>query len=86
MLCTLDNQDPRWVPALIVKRQGSHMFHVRVVPKGPIWRRHLNQLQTRYVSDSNNNIEGVPSTSNAVQEPTSNLFTLKKKSLTSSFT
>ena len=40
------NQDPRWIPALIVKRQGSRIFHVRVVPTGPIWRRHLNQLQT----------------------------------------
>ena len=26
------NQDPRWVPVVIVKRQGSRMFHVRVVP------------------------------------------------------
>ena len=28
------NQNPRWVPALIVKRQSNCMFHVRVVPKG----------------------------------------------------
>ena len=65
------NQDPLWVPAVIVKRQGSRMFHVRVVPIGPIWRRHLNQLQSRYDSDSDNDIEDVPSTSDAVQEPSS---------------
>ena len=26
------NQDPRWVPAIIVKRQGTRMFNARVVP------------------------------------------------------
>ena len=56
------NQDPR-------SRQGIRMFHVRVVPTGPIWRRYLNQLRTRYVS--HNDIKDVPSTSDAVQEPTS---------------
>ena len=36
------NQDPRWAPAVIVKRQGSRIFHERVVPTRPSWRRHLN--------------------------------------------
>ena len=62
------------------------MFHVRVVLTGPIWRRHLNQLQTRYVSDSNNNIKNVPSTSDAVQQLSSESFNSKKQSLMSSFT
>ena len=27
------------------------MSYARVVPRGPIWRCHLNQLQPRYTSD-----------------------------------
>ena len=50
------------------------MFHVRVVLEGPIWRRQLNQLLLRYVSDSDNGIEDVPSTYDAVQKPTSELL------------
>ena len=29
-----ENQDPRWVPAIIVKHQGTRMFDVRVVLRG----------------------------------------------------
>ena len=47
------------------------MFHVRVLLEGPIWRRQLDQLLLRYVSDSDSDIEDVPSTYDAVQKPTS---------------
>ena len=31
------NHDPRWVPAVVMKRKGSRTVHVRVAPRGPIW-------------------------------------------------
>jgi len=42
------DRDPRWVPAIVVKRFGTHSVNVRVVPRGPVWRRHIDQR--RYVS------------------------------------
>ncbi|CAI9716165.1 Tf2-6 poly [Octopus vulgaris] len=45
------NQDLRWVPAIAVKKQGTRTFHVQVMPRGPIWRLHLEQLQLRYSSE-----------------------------------
>ena len=44
------NQEPRWVPAVVVAKRGARMFNVRVTPRGPIWRRHLDQLRPRYFS------------------------------------
>ena len=44
------NKEPRWVPATIVKKKGARMFHVRIFPNGPVWRRHLDQLRPRYFS------------------------------------
>ena len=45
------DKEPRWVPAVVVKRFGSRSFNVKVLPKGPVWRRHLEQLQPRHTSD-----------------------------------
>ena len=75
------NQDPRWVPALIIKKQGSRMFHVRVIPKGPIWRRHINQLQPRYVSDSDNDIEDMSYSFDTIQEPVSSKSSTEENDL-----
>ena len=55
------DQDPRWVLAIIVKRQGTRMFNVRVVPRGPIWTRHLDQLQPRNTSDEDDDPSEAPS-------------------------
>ena len=44
------DKDPRWVPAVITKVQGARTVTVRVYPKGPIWRRHVEQLRPRYFS------------------------------------
>ena len=44
------NQEPHWVPAVVVAKRGARMFNVRVTPRGPIWRRHLDQLRPRYFS------------------------------------
>lgn len=45
------DQDGRWVPAIVTKRHGSRSVNVKVTPRGPIWRRHIDQLQFRYTSD-----------------------------------
>ena len=68
---------------LTILTQGRRICYVRVVLKEPIWHRHFNQLQPPYISDSDNGIEDVPSTSDAVQELTIESFTLKEKSLPS---
>ena len=45
------DKQPRWVPAVIQKSQGTRCFNVKVLPRGPVWRRHWEQLQPRYASD-----------------------------------
>ena len=45
------DKDPRWVPAIVTKRKGTRTFNVKVLPRGPTWRRHLEQLQRRHISD-----------------------------------
>ena len=44
------DKDARWVPAVIKKRRGSRCFDIKVVPRGPTWRRHLEQLKPRYAT------------------------------------
>ena len=44
------DKDARWVPAIITKRKGTRTMNVRVYPKGPTWRRHVEQLKPRYAS------------------------------------
>jgi hypothetical protein len=41
------SREPRWVPAVVQSRKGTRTFNVRVLPNGPLWRRHLEQLQPR---------------------------------------
>ena len=55
-------KEPRWVPAIVVKRFGSRSVNVRVFPKGPTWRRHLEQLRPRYVTDEDYEPGEEPST------------------------
>ena len=45
------DRDPRWVPAIVTKVHGTRSVNVRVIPPGPTWRRHLDQLRLRYGSD-----------------------------------
>ena len=70
-----------------MKRKGTRTFTVRICPRGPIRRRHIEQLQPRNVSEEDN--EGgedpqcfptsrVPSTENTTYtmhgtDPASNL-------------
>ena len=44
-----NHRSPRWVPAVVVKVFGTRSVNVRVLPRGPIWRRHIEQLRPRYV-------------------------------------
>ena len=44
------DKEPRWVPAVITKRKGTHTMNVRVYPRGPTWHHHIEQLQPRYIS------------------------------------
>ncbi len=60
------DKDPRWIPATVVKQRGNRSYNVKVHPRGPIWRRHLEQLQPRYASDEDVEPGEVP----AVQRPT----------------
>ena len=41
-------RDPRWVPAVIIKRTDTRNIQVRTVPQDSIWRRHIDQLRLRY--------------------------------------
>jgi hypothetical protein len=40
-------EDPKWIPGIIVKVRGTRNFEVKLLPHGPIWRRHLEQLKPR---------------------------------------
>ena len=48
------DKHPCWVPAIVKKSLGTRCFNVKVVPHGPVWRRHWEQLQPRYVTDEDN--------------------------------
>ena len=48
------DKHPRWVPAIVKKSLGTRCFNVKVVPHGPVWRRHWEQLQPRYVTNEDN--------------------------------
>ena len=59
-------KEPRWVPATVTKVFSSRSFNVRVSPKEVTWRRHLQQLRSRYSfqedddpgESSNSSLEG----------------------------
>lgn len=39
---------PRWIPAVVTKVHGTRSVTVRIVPQGPTWRRHVEQVRPRY--------------------------------------
>jgi len=49
-------KDPRWVPATVIKVFGSRSVNVKVHPRGPVWRRHIEQLQPRYGQEQDTEI------------------------------
>ena len=54
------DRDPRWVPAIVTKVHGTRSINVRVIPRGPTWRRHLDQLRPRYDSDQDDDPCEIP--------------------------
>ena len=44
------SKDPRWVPAVVTKLFGRRAASVRISPRGPVWRRHLEQLRPRHTA------------------------------------
>jgi len=62
------DRDPRWVPAIVVKRFGTRGVNMRVVPRGPVWRRHIDQLQRRYVSPDDTEPGDTPRLSESREE------------------
>lgn len=45
------NKSPRWVSAVVIKVHGTRSVNVRVLPRGPTWRRHIDQLRPRFGVD-----------------------------------
>ena len=43
-----DRNHQKWVPAVVTKVHGSRSVNVKVLPGGPIWRRHYDQLRPQY--------------------------------------
>ena len=41
------DKEPRWIPAIILKMLGTRSAKVRILPNGPVWRRHIEQLKPR---------------------------------------
>lgn len=54
------DRDPRWVPAVVLKRLGTRCLNVRVVPRGPVWRRHVEQLRPRYGAETDDDPGEIP--------------------------
>ena len=54
------DRDPRCVPAIVTKVHGTRSVNVRVIPRGPTWRRHLDQLRPRYGSDQDDDPCEIP--------------------------
>ena len=57
-VCAVTWTSPRKASSLgtcdLKKSLGTRCFNVKVVPHGPVWRRHWEQLQPRYVTDEDN--------------------------------
>ena len=45
------SHQPRWVPAIVTKRHGTRSVNIQVLPQGPAWRRHVDQLRPRYTTE-----------------------------------
>ena len=72
------NQKPRWVPAVVTKVIGARTVNVRVHPRGPVWRRHVEQLRLRHGAEDDDDPGDIiretckqAGTEKSEQEPTS---------------
>jgi len=62
------DRDSRLVLAIVVKRFGTRSVNVRVVLRGPVWRRHVDQLQQRYVSPDDTEPGDTPRLSKSAEQ------------------
>ena len=62
------DRDPRWVPAIVVRRFGTRSVNVRGVPRGPVWRHHIDQVQRHYVSPDDTEPGDIPRLSESREE------------------
>ena len=51
------SEDPRWVAAVVIIRLGTRTVSVRVHPRGPVWKRHIDQLRPRYGASEDSETE-----------------------------
>lgn len=57
------DREPQWVPATVSKRLGARHLLVKVFPRGPVWKRHIEQIRPRFGSDQDNDPGEIVSTS-----------------------
>ena len=57
------------MPAVVTKVYGTRNVNVRVVPNGPTWRRHIEQLRPRLESTEEAHPEKFPLTSQELEAP-----------------
>ena len=50
------DKTPRWVPAIVPKRLGTRHPLVKVLPQGPVWKRHIEQVRPRYGFDQDTDL------------------------------
>ena len=55
------DRQPRWIPAVVTKVFGTRAVSVRIVPRGSIWRRHIDQLRPQYTTDEDADPGEMPS-------------------------
>lgn len=64
--------EPKWAPATVVIVHGSRSVNVKVHPRRPIWRRHLEQLLPRYAVDDDSkpgqDVQDLIRTQNTVEQ------------------
>ena len=65
------DKDPRWVPAIVIKVHGPRSVNVRVHPRGPTWRRHIDQLRPCYGVDQDTDPGDTSAPSSLTQVPDS---------------
>ena len=51
---------PRWIPAVVVQVLVPRHVLIKAVPKGPTWKRHVEQLRPRHGVDEDDNPGMVP--------------------------
>ena len=54
------NRVPRWIPAVVVQILGPRHVLIQGVPKGPTWKRHVEQLRPRHGVDEDDDPGMVP--------------------------